>query len=159
MTAIKLCIYSMKMISCLVMVRQASKPGKQKEKHWNWGGKRSPSPGKALGRPSVGGGRSISIRLNPWLIVELGLKKAGDVYGRDSRRLHDLIDKAYEFLLANPSKSEAGRKYHDIYPQRAPYGIKRQGWSDGKTAMAVWLSNSELNKLAKLGKSKKATTT
>lgn len=111
-------------------------PTKVQSKTPGRGGLRQPSPGKKIGRPSTGG-REISVRLSPWLITALELKRP-ETKGDDSQTIKNALLRAILFVKTRPDDPIA-----KLQPQRSDYGISRSGWHTGITMTNVWF-NPEL---------------
>lgn len=94
----------------------------------SWGGKRKPSPGKTLGRPS--GTRTwqqLSVRLDPWLITQLGLRRGSWEDVSDHERVKQYILRGAAYLASGK------QEFVNLQPARALYGVKNRGWTQDIT--------------------------
>jgi hypothetical protein len=98
-----------------------------------WGGTRVASPGKALGRPPIGG-REICVRIMPWLIMAFSLKQK-DRRKPDAARIKEALFKAVLFVKSNPDDPIA-----KLQPSRTPYGAKQKGWHPSVTMTNIWFA-------------------
>lgn len=117
------------------------KPGK--EYHPNWGGYREPKrPGAKVGHPGEPGGEDVSIRLDPWLIMKLGLKtERAKERGYDAAILRKYMDLGYKAL------SDTGAEDYEFYKHldatKPAYGSSA-GRGRNFAVFTPWLTAADL---------------
>jgi len=102
-----------------------------------WGGVRKPTSGKRLGRPP-NGGREISVRLPPFLVVALGIKTKKNAIGSDATRIKTALFKA--ILYVKSYGANEGDSIAQLQPARSPYGSSKRGWTELVSMTNIWVS-------------------
>jgi hypothetical protein len=112
----------------------------------NWGGVRVASPGKKLGRGDIRTYQKIPIRLDPWLITRLELKRQPQGQPSDDLKIiKRYIMKGLDYVL----KAEKGgdRTWVDLQPLAALYGSSHRGWEQQYTSFVPTFAGADLEKL------------
>jgi len=96
----------------------------------------------SVGRPATGGGRDVSLRLTPYLITQLGIKKTPYIKNKlDSDLLRILVMKSVNNIQLTDI-SQLDSPILDINPVEAEYGVSTtSGWSANKRNCTIWIPN------------------